>query len=103
LLANASITPISAATNKKGRAIARQRFHNKIGGNQQRRDSQLLCNSSVSTIPRQRRDELFKRVFTTELAARLWRGGYRQFSSSSAESPIRDSLVHASSRQGVHS
>jgi hypothetical protein len=34
-----------------------------IRGNQQRRDSQLLCNSPASTIPRQRTDELFKMVW----------------------------------------
>jgi hypothetical protein len=54
----------------------------------------LLCNSSVSTIPRQRRHELFKRVLTVQLAARLCKGGYRQFKFSTRGDPVRDSSVH---------
>jgi hypothetical protein len=63
LVVNVSITPITEATKRRRIAISRQRFH--------------------STYPRQRREELFKTVSSTQLTSRLQKGGYRQFKFSS--------------------
>jgi hypothetical protein len=96
LLANASISPKFTATNKRGIAICQATVPKQIFATTNRGDSQLLWNSFVSTIPRQRTNELFKNLFNIELAARLYKRGYRQFISvqSTSQSSVQFTPAH---------